>query len=139
MKTFAKLFEERRGAVDNGAYVRSKAAEVFSGTSLVLREGMPSAPPNDGARLGIAFYSLPDLLILDDVVERSRKSSHARNVQVEIIDILTFKSMQDVETLFPGLTPACGTPMIGVWEHGELIQKGWGVREAQRISRTLFM
>jgi hypothetical protein len=51
-------------------------------------------------------YSLPDLLILDDVVERSRKSSHARNGQVEVIDILNFKSMQDVEALFPGLTPA---------------------------------
>ena len=138
MKTFAQLFEERRGAVDKGAYVRSNAPEVFRGTSLVLREGMPYAPPIEGARFGIAFYSLPDLLILDDVVERSRKSSHARNGQVEVIDILNFKSMQDVEALFPGLTPAYGTPMIGVWAHGELIQKGWGVRDAQRISRTLF-
>lgn len=138
MNTFAQLFEERRGVGDNGAYVRSKASEMFSGTSLVLREGMPSASPRDGVRFCIAFYSLLDLLILDDVVERSRKSSHALNVQVEVIDILTLKSMQDVETLFPGLTPAYGTPMIGVWAHGEMIQKGWGLCETQRISRTLF-
>jgi hypothetical protein len=92
---------------------------------------------SDGALIGIAFYSLPDLLILDDIVERCRESSHARNMQVEIFDILTFKSVQDVEALFPGLTPY-GTPMISVWAQGELIQKGWGVREAQRISRALF-
>jgi len=29
-------------------------------------------------------YSLPDLLILDDVVERSRKSSHARNSEFQV-------------------------------------------------------
>jgi hypothetical protein len=109
MKTFAQLFQERRGAVDNGTYVRSKAPEVFRGTSLALREAMPSAPPSDGARFGTAFYSLPDLLILDDVVERSRKSSHTRIGQLEVIDILTLKSMQDVETLFPRLAPAYGT------------------------------
>jgi hypothetical protein len=135
MKTFAQLFEERRGILDNGAYVRSKAAEVFNGTKLLLREGLPSAP-NDGALLGIAFYSLPDLAVLDEVVERSRNSSHARNMQVEIFDVLVFKSMQDAEALFH--TPVYGTPMIGIWAKGELIQKGWGVRDAQRISRALF-
>lgn len=137
MMTFAQLFKERRGVRDNGAYVRSKTPEVFSGTTLVLREGKPSAP-GDGALLGIAFYSPPDLVILDSVVERSRRSSHFRNMQVEIFDILIFKSMQDVEAMFPGLAPAYATPMIGVWARGELIQKAWGVREAQRILRTLF-
>lgn len=137
MKAFAQLFEERRGVVDNGAYVRIKAPEVLGGTNLVLREGMPSAPPSDGALLGIAFYSLPDLIVLDDIVERSRHLSNARNTRVEIFDILTCKSMQDVEALFSGLTPY-GTPIIGVWAKGELIQKGCGVREAQRIAQTLF-
>ena len=137
MKTFAQLFEEKRGIIDNGNYVRSKAHEVFSGTTLGLSEALPSAP-SDGALLGIAFYSLSDLVVLDEVVERSRNSSPAHNMRVEVFDILAFKSMQEVEALFPGLTPAYGTPMIGVWAEGELIQKGWGVRDAQRISRTLF-
>jgi hypothetical protein len=103
METFAQLFEERRGVLDNGAYVRSRASEVFSGTGLVLSEGMPSAPPSDGAVFGIAFYSLPDLVILDDVVERSRNSSRTRKMPVEIFDILTCKSIREVETLFSGL------------------------------------
>ncbi len=137
MKAFAELFEERRGVVDNGAYLRTKAPEVLGRTNLVLREGMPSAPPSDGALLGIAFYSLPDLIVLDDIAERSRRLSNSRNTRVEIFDILTCKSMQDVEALFSGLTPY-GTPIIGVWDKGELIQKGCGVREAQRIAQTLF-
>jgi hypothetical protein len=135
MNTFAQLFGERRGIIDNGAYMRSKAAEVFNGANLLLREGLPSAP-SGRALLGIAFYSLPDLVVLDEVVERSRNSSHARNMQVEIFDVLAFKCMQDAETLFH--TPMYGTPMIGIWSKRELIQKGWGVRDAQRISRALF-
>lgn len=136
MTTFAQLFEERRGALDNGAYARSKAPEVFRGTNLVLSEGMPAAP-SDGALLGIAFYSLSDLVILDDLVERSRQSSHS-NLQVRVFDILVFHSMQDVETVFPGLAPAYCTPMMGVWATGQMVQKGSGIREAQRIARTLF-
>jgi len=135
MKNFAQLFEERRGVVDNGAYVRSKASEVLNGTKLLLREGLPSVP-TDGALFDIAFYSLPDLVVLDELVERCRNSSQPHHVQGEIFDVLTLKSMQDVEALFP--TPAYGTPMIGIWARGELIQKGWGVRDAQRISRALF-
>lgn len=137
MPTFAQLFEERRGVVDNGSYVRSKAHEVFSGTSLLFSEAVPSAP-TDGALLGVAFYSLPDLAILDELVERSRDTPHSRPVQVQVFDILIFKSMQEVEAVFPGLTPAYGTPMIGVWVKGQLVQKGWGLREAQRIARALF-
>jgi hypothetical protein len=134
VKTFAQLFEERRGSLDNGAYVRSKASEVFSGTELRLRDGIPPAP-TDGAVLGVAFYSLPDLVVLDEVVERCRNSLQS-HLRIEIFDVLNLKSMQDVETLFH--TPVFSTPMIGIWVKGELIQKGWGVREAERILRTLF-
>jgi hypothetical protein len=135
MNTFAQLFEERRGIIDNGAYMRSKAPEVFKGTNLVLTEDVPSAP-TDGALLGMAFYSLPDLLVLDEVVERSHNLSHARNMHVQIFDVLALNSMQNVEALFH--TPVYGTPMIGIWSKRELIQMGWGVRDAQRISRALF-
>ena len=134
MNTFAQFFEERRGIVDNGAYMRSKAREVFKGTNLVLTEGVPSAP-TDGALLGVAFYSLPDLVVLDEVVERSHNSSHARNMHVQIFDVLALNSMQNVEALFH--TRVYGTPMIGIWSKRELIQMGWGVRDAQRISRAL--
>lgn len=135
MKTFAQLFEERRGLIDNGAYVRSKASEVFRGTKLLLKDGLPSVP-TDGALLGIAFYSLPDLVLLDEVVERSRDSSNARHVHIEIFDVLALKSMQDVEVLFHA--PVYVTPMVGIWVTGELARKGWGVRDAERISRSLF-
>jgi hypothetical protein len=137
MKSFAQLFEERRGVVDNGAYVRTQVPELLEGTNLALREGMPSAPPSDGALIGIAFYSLPDLIVLDGIAERSRHLSNSRNTRIEIFDILTCKSMQDVEALFSGLTPI-RHPIIGVWAKGELIQKGSGVQEAQRIAQTLF-
>jgi hypothetical protein len=46
MRPFAQFFEERRGVIGNGTYVRSKAHEVFSGTILMLSEGL-----NCGRRL----------------------------------------------------------------------------------------
>lgn len=137
MKTFAQLFEERRGILDNGAYVRSRAPELLNATRLVFAEGMPSRLPNDGALLAIAFYSLPDLQFLDDIVERSRNVSRGRHVQMQVLDILICKSMEDIESLFPGLTPVYGTPIVGVWAKGELIDKGWGLRESTRIIKTL--
>jgi hypothetical protein len=137
MKTFGQLFEERRGVVDNGPYLRSNASELFTGTGFALREGMPSAP-SAGVLLGIAFYSLHDLMVLDEFVQRSRNSSQPVNLHVQVFDILVLKSMQDVEAVYPGLAPAFSTPMIGVWEKGELIEKGCGVGQAQRILGALF-
>jgi hypothetical protein len=109
------------------------AAEVFRGTEMLLKEGVPPAP-TDGAVVGIAFYSLPDLMVLDEVVDRCRNSQRS-HMRIEIFDVLNLKSMQDVEALFHA--PVYSTPMIGIWAKGELIQKGWGVRDAQRISRVL--
>jgi hypothetical protein len=137
MMTFAQIFEQRRGTLDNGAYLRSKAPEVFSGTSLVLSEGLPTVPLSHGALLGIAFYSLSDLQLLDDVVLRSRNSSHSC-IRVDVFDVLTCKSMQDFENIFPGLAPAYQTPLIGLWEGGRLVEKGWGLRETRRIVQSLF-
>jgi hypothetical protein len=82
MKTFAQLFEERRGVLDNGAYARSMASGVFRGTDMLLNEGVPLAP-TDGAVLGVAFYSLPDLVVLDKVVDRCRKS-HKPHMRIEV-------------------------------------------------------
>jgi hypothetical protein len=138
MITFAQLFEESRGRLDNGAYVWSKAPEIVRGTTLMLSEGLPTAPQRDGALLGIAFYSLPDLQFLDDIVIRSRNTSDPRDMRIDVFDALSCKSMQDFESLFPGIAPVTFTPVIGIWRNGKLIEKGFGFRETRRISQILF-
>ena len=49
---------------------------------MLLNEGVPLAP-TDGAVLGVAFYSLPDLVVLDKVVDRCRKS-HKPHMRIEV-------------------------------------------------------
>lgn len=120
----------------NGAHFTGAFREV-RGTTLVVSEALPATPWHAGVLLGIAFYALPYLQFLDDVVIQSRDSA-SPNVQVHVFGVLGLKSMQDVGTVFPGLAPTYGTPMIGVWASGQLVQKGWGVREARRIARGLF-
>lgn len=95
MTTFEQLFEESRGSLNNNAYLCSKASEILRGTTLVLTEGLPTAPRRDGVLLGVAFYSLPDLQFLDDIVIRSRETS--REMRIDVFDILSFKSMADLE------------------------------------------
>jgi hypothetical protein len=138
MITFAQLFDESGGRLDNGAYVWSKASEIVRGTTLVLSEGPPTAPKRDGVLLGLAFYSLPDLQFLDDIVIRSRNTSDSHEMRIDVFDVLSCKSMQDFESLFPGLEPVTVTPVIGIWRNGKLMEKGFGFRETRRISQILF-
>ncbi len=129
--TFEQLFEESRVRLDNSTYIWSKASEILRGTTLVSVEGLPAAPQRDGVLLGVAFYSLPDLQFLDDVVIRSR------DMRIDVFDVLSFKSMSDFEGIFSGLRPVM-TPVIGIWKNGNLIEKGCGIRETRRILQNLF-
>jgi hypothetical protein len=74
MRTLEQLFEEKRGILDNGAYVRSKASEAFAGSPLMLTNEFPDAPPRDGGLLGIAFYASRDLRVADALTAKLRAS-----------------------------------------------------------------
>ena len=135
MTTFEQLFEESRARLDNGAYIWSKASAILSGTTLALTQGLPTAPQRDGVLLGVAFYSLPDLQVLDDIVIRSGDTSC--EIRIDIFDVLSFKSMCDFEGIFSGLRPVV-TPVIGVWKNGHLTEKGCGIQETRRLLQNLF-
>lgn len=135
MKTFEQLFEESRGRLDNSAYIWSKASEILGGTTLARTQGFPTAPKRDGVLLGVAFYSLPDLQFLDDIVIRSRGTP--REMRIDVFDVLSFKSTSDFEGIFSGLRPVM-TPVIGIWKNGNLIEKGCGIQETRRILQNLF-
>src|SRR6266853_5797969 len=132
MKTLLELFEEKRGVLDNGAYVRSKAPEVFRGSALVLRDELAPTPRVAGALVGIAFYSPSDLKIVDALVRRSQDRKDSNPASIEVFDILICKSTQDLERILPGITPLYGTPIVGIWENSELVEKGSGA-EGRRI------
>ena len=84
--------------------------------------------------LGVAFYSLTDLQLLDDIVIRSRDTFP--EMRIDVFDVLSFKSMGDFENIFSGLRPAM-TPVIGIWKNGNLIEKNCGIRETRRLLQNL--
>jgi hypothetical protein len=43
--------------------------------------------------------------------------------------------MQDLERLIAGVTPVYGTPIVGIWENGKLISRGWGSAAIEILSR----
>jgi hypothetical protein len=120
----------KRGLIDNGAYVRSNAPEIFAGSKLALVEDFAPAPV-DSARIVAAFYSLPDLKVVDEFLHASLTRSVTG--PVEVFDVLICKSMEDVDRLIPGITPVYQTPMVGIWKNGELVRKGSNVENCREI------
>jgi len=132
MTTLTELFQQSKavGPVNNGAYVRSRAAQVIRDAGFRLKKFVSITRPNDGVVMGIAFYSLPDLQLLDELVQAS-KSGHSYSI--DIFDVLDCKSMADFDQLIPGVTPVYQTPVVGIWESGKLIEKAWGATARQLI------
>jgi hypothetical protein len=108
--------------------------EVLDGSALTLVENPAALPRLDGALIGIAFYSLPDLKLVDTLVRRSRETDNLPG-QIEVFDILIYKSKRDLERILPGMEPLYGTPIVGIWKNGALIQKGSGAEGRRIISQ----
>ncbi|XCN71145.1 MAG: hypothetical protein Q3M24_12550 [Candidatus Electrothrix aestuarii] len=73
----------------------------------------------------VAVYSLNDLRLLDKLDELcSRQKKMA--VGMYIYDIENINSQYDLDKFIPGILPAYQTPMIGIWENGELKKSAWG-------------
>lgn len=127
MMKLTHLFDERRGILDNGSYVRSRAPEVFEKTPLRLAHELATGSGKNRVVLGVAFYSRPDLELLDALVQKLRSGNCGTDRPIYVFDALMCKSMEDFERLVPGIAPVYDTPVVGIWEGGELVSKGWGI------------
>lgn len=71
MITFKELFRHghKRNALDNGTFARTNAQEVLAGSGIAITSDIKRPISiQDGSLIGIAFYSLPDLELLDQLV-----------------------------------------------------------------------
>ena len=128
MMTFAELFREgqKSKSLDNGELARSKAKELLSSHGITLKTDLTPISLEAGAVVGIAFYSLPDLKFLDQLVLACRDKKLGNSVIV--FDVLSCKTMTDFEKLIPGVGSVYQTPVVGIWRDGELVETGIGAK-----------
>jgi hypothetical protein len=139
MITFGELFREGQkiNPLDNGAFARLNAQEALSGSGITFRSSEVPELPRNGAIIGIAFYSLADLSLIDELViaRRDKNLSHSGSESVVLFDVLTCKSMGDFEQLIPGIGPVYHTPVVGIWKEGQLVETGTGAKGRMLLSR----
>lgn len=83
--------------------------------------------PVDGRALvvGVAPYSRADLRLLDALDEALEREAGGR-LHVQVFSVLDCRGNRDADRFIPGLGVFFQTPLVGVWEDGQLRAKGWG-------------
>jgi hypothetical protein len=128
---FVSLFREgqRTNRLDNGKLARSKAPEILSHKGIAFETGNSQAAIQNGAKIGVAFYSLRDLEFLDQLMTSSRIPK-----TIVVFDVLSCETMADFEKFIPGIGPVHQTPVVGIWKDGQLARKGVGARGRDLLS-----
>lgn len=86
----------------------------------------------------VAVYSLDDLKLLDKLNESCPRQEEVP-ISMYIYDIENVKSLYEVDKFIPGIAPAYQTPMIGVWENGELKKSAWGSDVLQILDEIFYL
>lgn len=92
--------------------------------------------PGVGSRvvLGIAPYSLPDLELVDTLMDALSEDRPKYGELVQLFDIMACTNMRDFEDRIPGIGEVFQTPVVGIWEGGALVGKGTGAKARQLIA-----
>lgn len=137
MTSFATLFREgqKTNPLDHGELARSRARELLLGTGIVFWDDSSPIPIQNGTTIGIAFYSLPELELLDRLILIRDSVADSNGKSIIVFDVLRFKTMADFERLIPSFGPAYQTPIVGIWQDGNLVEKGTGGRGRALLSR----
>lgn len=141
MNTFADLLTAQ--APFDPADLQFRAQQSFpsrvSQSHLSMR--MPcTSIPNTGVVvvIGVASYSPMELHLLDEVNLAFTKWPN--EVQIAVFDVLECQTMADFEKYLPGVGSIVQSPVVAVWQNGELTAKQTGlrmVREALKARRIL--
>lgn len=128
-----ELFEaaKRLPPGEQSAYISKRLPDVFLDSEITIWSAETSTP-RSGRRtlIGIAPYSLADLQLLDAVAE-SLSKGHAKQERVEVFNILSCADQNDIDQWVPGIGKIYQTPVVGMWNDGQMIYKASGV-EARR-------
>lgn len=136
MNTFHDLFRQPTRRV-GAAFPPDRRRELFPGfveRSPKFRLWAPecATPPSGSCLLlGVATWSGYDMNLLDLIEEAPDNS-----IRVEVLDIDSLSSAEDVARVFPGVEFA-QPPLAGYWVDGKLTEAAQGFAARQLVERLL--
>lgn len=137
VRRFTALLEFAEG--QSPAVAQRKARSGFPGrvskSRLKLRRR--SAPLAGGGKqflIGVATWSAEDLQLLDELDEALDQVAGKRP-DVQVFDVVDCERMSDFVEFIPGIGEVYGTPVVGVFRDGELIDRATGLDEVNATLR----
>lgn len=137
MNTFADLLAAKPPF--DPADLQSRAQQQFP--SLVsqshLQPRKPCGPiPSAGIQvvIGVASYSPQELELLDDV--NSAYNNWRGKVQITVFDVLECQAMSNFEKYLPGAGLVAQSPVVAVWEGGNLAAQQTGLRMVREVLKA---
>jgi hypothetical protein len=95
----------------------------------VWRPGDSIASQGRRILLGVVPWSRYDMEALDAV------GKDLRGARVDIFIVDECKSEAEIEEFVPGVGAVFQTPVVGIWDDGQLVDKAWGLEGRQLLAR----
>jgi hypothetical protein len=124
MKLFSDLLKPMPG-IDPGTQqriARKDFRSMLARTRLIPWDHAASSPKGRRIVIGVAAgFSTPDLQLLDALNAAIARDNLGR---VEVFDAQDCRVQGDFEDRIPGIGKVYHTPVLGVWENGNLVMQG---------------
>jgi hypothetical protein len=107
-------------------YVHEQFRKLLSESR--LRAWDPGDPtPLTGRRIlvGVADYSTIDMALLD-ALDKIVSNQLGPDDTIQVFNVLDCTKMEDFEEYVPGIDPVYQTPVVGVWEEGQIDRRASG-------------
>lgn len=135
MSRFSDLFWSQRELwpAKQQEYMEQQLPLLVAGSNLHWRA--PGDPLSEGGNrilVGVGTFSEYDMRLLD-LLDAALGRLHGEEPRVDVFSVLTCRTPADFERLVPGIGQVFQTPVIGIWENGELKAKGSGARARDEL------
>jgi hypothetical protein len=128
-KRFIELLKKSSGGMPTEDQQSARKEFALVVADSCLRLWSPNMPILDkGCRLLIgvaASYSINDLELLDALNDKLETKLRI-NDTVDVFDVSDCESQDAFDKYIQGISPVYQTPVIGLWEDGNLTIKMWG-------------
>jgi hypothetical protein len=99
------------------------------------RPGDPISGMRQRLVVGVATYSVLDLMLLDRLETHARR--HTESLRVDVFNTLDCRRHEDFQDYIPGLGDVYHTPVAGLWESGQFVAGGSGRHAIDIINRSM--
>jgi len=133
MRSFFALFEQNSSRLEPGWADGEFPAIVAESPLRLWRPGDPILERGSRLLVGVATWSGYDMRLLD-VVAKSLCRTGASQPLVEIFNTAECRQPRDFKNYIPTLPTVTHTPVVGIWQDGELVWSGEGNAAREEVA-----